>query len=43
VDNKLPLEEVMRQRFGDPVGRIRSHANQAEAEPPAAQAAINTG
>jgi hypothetical protein len=35
VDNEIPLEEVMRKRFGDPVGRIRSHAKQAGAPAPA--------
>ena len=43
VDSELPLEEVMRQHFGDPVGRIRSHAEKAEAEATAPQNSVHAG
>ena len=43
VDNEKPLEEVMRKRFGDPVGRIRSHSQQAGAPAQVTRTSTQTG
>lgn len=41
VDSRLSLEEVMQQRFGNPLGRFSFQAEQAEAPTP--QASTSTG